>query len=386
MQWIWESPTWPKLRHSAERLAEPLGLARVELGRLLGKAEAIGVPDFKTVERDVWSSEAVATAAIEGERLDLAGVRSSVARRLGLASDFVGSLPRSTEGLLDVMEAAVADWDSTLTHERLWRWQAALFPAGGTALRQITTGAYRTHDSPMQIVSGPIGREQVHYVAPPSAAIRAEMHALIEWFNASRKDPLDGIVRAGISHVWFESVHPFEDGNGRVGRAVLDLALAQDMRSPTRLHGVSTELRRRQNEYYEALNAAQHGTGDITEWLLWFIDIFTQSCRRTAALADESLARARFWSDHRGIDINERQRKALNRMLEAGPGRFEGGLTVRKYSSITGAPRTTAYRDLDELQAKSLLVRVGTGRATRYELSIPGWEWKPGEPSSRLRE
>ena len=379
MLWIWESPTWPELSYSAERLAGPLGQARIELGRLFGKAEAIGLRDLIAVERDVWSSEAVATAAIEGERLEHASVRSSVAKRLGLPSEAAASLPRSTEGLLDVMESAVADWDSALTHDRLWRWQAALFPAGGTGLRQITTGAYRVHEDPMQIVSGAIGREQVHYVAPPSAAMRAEMQRLVEWFNASRDGALDGIVRAGLSHIWFESVHPFEDGNGRVGRAVLDLALAQDMRRATRLHGISAELRRRQNEYYEALNAAQRGTGDVTDWLLWFIDILTQSCRITGALIDESLARARFWNDHRGVDLNERQRKALNRMLEAGPGRFEGGLTVRKYVSITGAPRTTAWRDLDELQAKGLVLRFGIGRATRYELPIPGWQWQSGK-------
>lgn len=382
MPWIWESSTWPVLTYAADRLAEPLGRAHLEIGRLLGKAEAVGARDLIVVERDVWSNEAVATAAIEGERLDLAGVRSSVARRLGLAPDFIATVPRSTEGLLDVMESAAADWDSVLTHERLWRWQAALFPAGGTPLRQVKTGAYRTHDDPMQIVSGPVGREKVHYVAPPSASMRAEMHSFLEWFNGSRGGTLDGIVRAGLSHIWFESVHPFEDGNGRVGRAVLDLALSQDMRRATRLHGVSTELRRRQNEYYDALNAAQRGTGDVTEWLLWFIGAYADSCRTTAALIDESLVRARFWSDHREVELNERQRKALNRMLEAGPGRFEGGLTIRKYLNITGAPRTTAWRDLDELNAKGLLVRTGVGRATRYDLSIAGWEWKPNKESA----
>jgi Fic family protein len=374
--WVWQSPSWPTLTYKAAPVEEPLRRARTETGRVLGKAEAIGAKDLVSVERDVWSNDAVATAAIEGERLELASVRSSVARRLGLAPDLVVSVPRNVEGLLDVMESAAADWAGDLTHERLWRWQAALFPAGGTALRAIQTGQYRIHSDPMQIVSGPIGREAVHYVAPPSAAVYEQMQRFLEWFNQTRTG-LDGLVRAALSHVWFESIHPFEDGNGRVGRAILDLALAQEMRRATRLHCVSTELLRRQNEYYDALNAAQRGTGDVTEWLAWFIDVYADSCRATAALIDESLMRARFWSEHKEIAVNERQRKALNKMLEAGPGRFEGGLTLRKYLSITGATRATAWRDLDDLHNKGLLLRSGIGRGTRYDLPLPGWSWAP---------
>src|SRR5271167_1374393 len=214
--WIWQSPQWPTLTYSLEPLTEPLRRARTEFGRLLGKAEMIGADELARVECDVWSEEAVSTAAIEGETLDLANVRSSVARRLGITPDFV-AVPRNVEGLLDVMESAAADWDKELSGERLCRWQGALFPAGGSALRTIATAKYRSHDDPMKIVSGPPGREKVHYVAPPSAAVRAEMHSFLEWFNRSRGTSLDGVLRAGLAHVWFESIHPFEDGNGRIG-------------------------------------------------------------------------------------------------------------------------------------------------------------------------
>jgi len=383
--WIWNSPAWPKLTCRVEPLAQALKHARSESGRLFGKAEAIGATELASVEGEVWSSEAVATAAIEGEVLNLASVRSSVARRLGIKADFMAPVPRDVEGLLDVMESAASDWDSDLTGQRLCRWQAALFPAGGTALRRIATGRYRAHSDPMQIVSGPMGKETVDYVAPPSAAVNAEMHAFLDWFNRSRTTSEDGLLRAGVAHVWFESIHPFEDGNGRVGRAVVDLALAQDARRATRLHGVSTELRRRQTEYYDALNKAQRGTGDVTEWLEWFLRVYADACHSTAALIEECLARARFWSDHKAVALNERQRKVINKMLETGPGLFEGGLTLRKYMTMTDASRATAFRDIADLVEHAVLVAEGTGRATRYNLTLPGWAWTPPKHDAGTR-
>ena len=372
--WIWQSPAWPNLTYDASRLASPLKRARIEYGRLLGKAETLGAEAAIKVERDVWSDEAMATALIEGERLNLPAVRSSVARRLGLAAAEVPA-SRDVEGLLDVMQSAAAEWDTDLNAERLCRWQAALFPAGGSALRRIETGRYRTSQEPMQIVSGPSGRETVHYVAPPSAAVRAEVHSFLEWFNRTRAT-LDGIVRAGLAHVWFESIHPFADGNGRVGRAIADMALAQDARAAMRLHGLSSELRRRQTDYYEVLNQAQRGTGDVTAWLVWFAETFAAACDASAKLMEESLVRARYWSEHRDVVLNQRQIKVLNKMLDAGPGGFAGGLTQRKYIAMTGISSATAFRDIEELHHKGMLARGGAGRATHYSLAIPGWEWK----------
>jgi Fic family protein len=378
LSWLWQSPAWPTLGFNHEALGAALARARLEQGILIGKAQAMAGQGLARALRETWSGDAVATAAIEGETIDIAAVRSSVARRLGIAPDFAAAVPRSVEGLLDVMEDAAAGWDTDLTHERLCRWQGALFPAGHSLLRPVATGRYREHDEPMQIVSGPLGKETVHYEAPPSREVPREMSRFLEWFNRTRADAsMDGIARAGIAHAWFETIHPFEDGNGRVGRAIVDMALAQSVRLPHRLHGVSAAMRARQAQYYEELNRAQRGTGDVTPWLAWFIETFIESCRGAARLLDESIARARFWAEHSNTPLNERQRKALDRMLEAGPGNFEGGMTVRKYRALTGASSATASRDLADLAAAGLLARAGAGRSTRYDIAIPGWAWNP---------
>lgn len=377
-RWIWQSASWPRLQFDVDQLGTLVARADVEQGRLLGLAEAIGADELSAIERDVWVGEAVATAAIEGEKLDLQSVRSSVARRLGITPSFVATVPRNVEGLLDVMEEAAARWERELSDEHLFGWQAALFPQGYSSLRTIETGGYRKRAEPMQIVSGPIGNETTHYEAPPSSAVRAEMRTFLDWFNGTRESgAVSGILRAGLAHVWFESIHPFEDGNGRIGRAIVDMALAQAARRPHRLHGLSAEMRRQQSAYYDALNAAQRGDGDVTQWLRWFIDAFVTSCQTSTSLINESLVRARFWSAHRAVEINERQRKALNKMLEAGPGRYEGGMTTRKYVGLTRTTAVTAARDLAELVGKGLLVREGAGRSTYYNLAIEGWGWFP---------
>ncbi len=374
IRWIWQAPSWPQLSFDAARLAQPLALARQEAGVLFGKAFAVGIDDRVALERDVWTKEAVATAAIEGEVSDLAAVRSSVARRLGLPGKGLG-VPRNVEGLLDVMENAADAWEQPLTRSRLCAWQAAMFP-GGSSIRNLTVGEYRSSTDPMQIVSGPHGRETVHYEAVAGAAVRAEMHAFLEWFNGP--PALDGLLRAGLAHVWFESIHPFDDGNGRVGRAVVDLALAQDLQRSSRMLGLSAAMHSRHDAYYDALNAAQRGDGDVTAWLEWFLEIYLDACRSTSVLIEEALARARFWADHRAVTLNDMQRRMLNRMLDAGPGRFEGGLTARKYMAIVGTSKVTASRHLADLLEKGLIVRAEGpgGRSTRYDLALPGWEWR----------
>lgn len=374
VRWIWQTPRWPHLTFDSDRLARPLARARQEAGVLFGKAAAVGLEERVALEREVWAKEAVATAAIEGEVIELAAVRSSVARRLGLDGKGPGA-SRNVEGLLDVMENAADAWEQTLTRERLCAWQAALFP-GGSMLRDVRVGEYRSGANPMQIVSGPIERETVHYEAVAGAAVRAEMRAFLEWFNGGQ--PLDGLLRAGIAHVWFESIHPFEDGNGRVGRAVVDLALAQDLRRSSRLLGISAELSRRRDAYYDALNAAQRGDGDVTAWLEWFLDVYLDACRRSSVLIEEALTRARFWADHREVALNDMQRRVLNKMLDAGPGRFEGGLTARKYMVIANTTKVTASRHLADLLKKGLIVRAegSGGRSTRYDLALPGWAWR----------
>jgi Fic family protein len=282
----------------------------------------IGAHEVARVERDVWSREAVSTAAIEGETLDLASVQSSVGRRLGIAADFVAKVPRNVEGLLDVMESAAADRNSELTTDRLNRWQASLFPAGGSALRPVATGRYREHVASMEIVSGPVGRETVHYVAPPSAAVRAEFCAPASPMCGSRRYIPMKMATAGSAG----------------------------------------------------------GAGDVTEWLAWFADAFADSCRASTGLIGESLERARFWSDHKDVVINQRQRKVLGKMLDAGPGQFEEGLTARKYVAMTGISAVTAWRDIEDLLSKKLITQGrGAGRATHYNIGIAGWEWRGGD-------
>lgn len=378
VRWIWNSPSWPKLRYDQDLLIEPLSRARDMAGRLRGRAETIAESELTLIEGDVWAGDAVATSAIEGEVLDMAVVRSSVASRLGATPHLLAAAPRNVEGLLDLMNDAAANWQSELSEDRLISWQAALFPDSRSSLHKIETGTFRTHGDPMQIVSGPVGEQIIHYVAPPAAAVRAEMRSFLDWFNGTTDSTaIDGILRAGLAHLWFESIHPFADGNGRVGRAIIDMAISQDMRLAARLHGISMELRRRQTDYYAALNHAQRGTGDATDWLVWFTRSFCESCKASIALIDEALVRAKFWNEHRNVEMNSRQRKALNRILEAGPGKFEGGMTPRKYIALTKAKYVTANRDLVDLVGKGLLVREGAGRSTYYNVTIPGWGWAP---------
>lgn len=378
--WIWQTGDWPPLQFDAAAVSGTLASARVELGRLLGKTEAIATTDLPQTERDIWAHDALATAAIEGEVLNLDAVRSSVARRMGIAPDSNTFPSREVEGLLDVMEDAAAKWDTDLTEDRLLAWHAELFPVGRVSLRPIVGGRYRTHGEPMQIVSGPMGREAVHYEAPPSAEVPAQMQAFIDWFNQSRSDrAIDGLVRCVIAHLWFESIHPFEDGNGRIGRALMDLAISQDARTGFRLHGLSRQLQRRQSQYYDALNRTQRAEASPTAWIVWLIDTFREACRASSLLVNESLDRAHFWARHQSKPINERQRKALNRMLEAGPGKFEGGMTPRKLQALTNSAGATATRDLADLVEKGLLVQRGAGRSTRYELAMEGWEWLPDD-------
>ncbi len=385
--WVWQSPSWPRFTYDAVATANAVAQARFEQGKLLGKASAVGAGGLSSTKLDIWTGEALATSAIEGEQLNVDAVRSSVARRLSITSFATIAVPRGVEGLLDVMEDATAKWTTELTEERLCGWQRALFPDGYSSLRKIEVGRYRSHAKPMQIVSGPIGRESVHYEAPPSNAVRAEMRNFLDWLNRTREampdGTLDGLVRAGLAHLWFETVHPFEDGNGRVGRAVVDMALAQDARFRYRLHGLSAEFQRQQANYYAALNQAQRGSGDATAWLLWFVDAFRVSCQFTSVLIDEALDRARFWSEHKDVSLNERQRKILNKLLEAGPGRFEGGMTARKYQALTGTSGATATRELADLALKGLLVPRGGGRSTYYDLTMPGWGWAPKLARSR---
>ena len=370
-QWVWQQPDWPKFVFDMRVLAPVLGRARSAQGRILGKAQALGLANLGAALAEIWVEEASATARIEGEKLDLTAVRSSVARRLGM--DSVGTALRAVEGLIDLMEDATVHWREPLTKERLCGWQAALFPTGFAGIKQVKSGALRTHVTPMQIVSGPIGREKVHFEAPPSKGLPRELDRFLDWFQSFRDSPVDGLLRAGTAHLWFETLHPFEDGNGRVGRAIIDLALAQDAHLDQRLYSVSRRLAEDRNDYYAELAAASRGGLDITRWLTWFVEQFEEACRASEVIVDLSLAKARFWLEHGQAPLNERQRKAVNRILDAGPGGFEGGMSTNKYGHLVRVSRATAYRDLEELVRYGLLTQAGAGRGTRYFAAMEGW-------------
>lgn len=374
--YVWQQPRWPELTLDYQRAGPALSDARRMQGVIEGKAQAIGLERDGQIAREVMEAEVIATAAIEGERLDPAAVRSSVMRRLGLAS--TGPHDRSVDGLVGVINDAASGFEAPLDDDRLYRWQSALFPGGTSGIRRIAVGRYRDHEAPMQIVSGPPDKEVVHYEAPPSHQVAAEMTRFLDWFARTTPAPayrpeIDGLARAAIAHLWFESIHPFEDGNGRIGRAIVDMAIAQDHRGAVRLYSLSRQLLESRGGYYDALNAAQRGTGDATEWVVWFAQQYSLACERSSKVIDRAIEKARFWADHASIELNERQRKVLQRLLDDGDGGFLGGLNAEKYIKITSTSKPSATRDLADLVRVGLLWTTGQGKAMRYYVNVPGW-------------
>ncbi|NEX64908.1 Fic family protein [Noviherbaspirillum galbum] len=374
-QYIWQRVDWPRFRFDHSRLLPTVAAARRAQGILLGKASAIGLHALPGAENEVWVSEAIATAAIEGEKLNLDAVRSSVARRLGLQNPPAGPVSRHVEGLLDAMADASRHWEEPLSRDRLCSWQAALFPTGYSSIRQIKVGDFRT--DPIAVMSGPEGRETSHYEAPPAEQLESEVGTFLTWFNRTRAGEdtadIDGLVRAGLAHLWFETLHPFEDGNGRVGRAIIDMALAQDIQQATRLFGISRRMATARDEYYLQLERAQKGDLDVTEWICWFTDQFKLACEESALILDRSLEKAQFWAEHAGKSLSEAQRKVVNVLLDAGPQGFDGGMSTRKYGSLARVSPATASRDLGALARLGMLTITGQGKSTRYWINLDGW-------------
>jgi Fic family protein len=366
-QYVWETPLWPDLRWDSGRLLSRLGAARLAQGRLLSQAAGLGLPENAEARGRVLVEEAMETSCIEGELLDPASVRSSVARRLGLPGVGLPPEDRHVAGLVDVLLDAATEYEEPLTPERLKAWHAALFPTGFSGLRRIRTGEWRT-PGPMRVVSGPLGRETVHFEAPPAERVEREIGEFLTWLD-STSDPIDGLLKAGIAHFRFVTIHPFEDGNGRLARATTDLVLARDERMPSRFYSMSSQIMAERETYYAVLERSQRGEGDITAWLDWFLGCFERAVNGSQTLLDGVLTKARFWQKNAQVRINERQRKVVNRMLDAGPAGFQGGLTSRKYVGMTRASRATAHREITDLVSKGLL-RSGParGRSTFYEL------------------
>ncbi len=387
MPWIWQQPHWPRLSVDAQRIAPDLALAHRWWGVLEGKVAAIGLRSGQQIMLDAWADEVLATAEIEGQRLPLEAVRSSVMRRLGLAQA-PGPQDRHVDGLVEVLGDASTAFHQPLTEDRLCRWQSALFPGGSSGLQRIAVGRLRDHDDPMQIVSGTLGREVVHYEAPPSKQVRRELQHFLNWLAATTPPPsapsasgMDALVRAAVAHLWFESIHPFEDGNGRIGRAIVDMTLAQHMGQPLRLCSLSRQLMRFRKDYYDALNQAQRGPCDVSLWVQWFAQQWAQACQSASQVIDQVILKRRFWETHAASSLHERQRKVLQRLLDDGDGGFLGGLNAEKYMKMTGVSKATATRDLSQMAKAGQLRSHGVGKAVRYVVNVPEWTHGLTSPS-----
>ena len=365
MTYIHERDDWPKFRWQDQALAASLAEVRHRQGRLIGRMEALG---FKLREEAVLrtlTEDVIKSSEIEGEELDVDQVRSSIARRLGM--DVAGLVPaeRDVEGVVEMMLDATQRYDQPLTQDRLFGWHAALFPTGRSGMNKIIVGDWRDDSSgPMQVVSGPIGREKVHYEAPTADRVGQEMAAFIEWLDA--KHEIDPVIIAAIAHLWFVTIHPFEDGNGRIARAIADLALARSEQSAQRFYSMSSQIRAERNRYYDLLEATQKGDLDITPWLQWFLECLDRAFDKADDTLSAVMDKARYWDAIKDQPLNERQQRVLNRLLDG----FEGKLTSSKWAKLTKSSQDTASRDIDDLIRKGILVRgAAGGRSTSYELA-----------------
>jgi Fic family protein len=363
-RYIHQLPEWPKFNWEHDTIAAPLAAVRHKQGRLLGRMEGLGFLLRQQAELETLTLDVIKTSEIEGENLNAEQVRSSIARRLGL--DIAGAVPtdRNVEGVVEMMLDATQNFDKPLSAERLFGWHAALFPTGRSGMNRITVGAWRDDaKGPMQVVSGPMGRESVHYEAPPAHLLNAEMAKFIEWAN--QLDGIDPVLKSAIAHLWFVTIHPFDDGNGRIARAIADWILARAEQSSQRFYSMSAQIRLERNAYYDVLERTQKETLDITAWLQWFISCLDRALDGTEATLAAVLHKARFWETHTDATINVRQRLILNKLLDG----FEGKLTSSKWAKLTKCSQDTAYRDIQDLIEQGILVKdLAGGRSTSYSL------------------
>jgi len=363
--YIHELEGWPSFKWSSQDLAEQLAAVRHRQGRLLGRMEALGFELRAEAVLQTLTEDVLKSSEIEGEILDKEQVRSSIARRLGMDIGALAPVDRDVEGVVEMMLDATQTYQEPLTDERLFAWHAALFPTGRSGMTKIIVGAWRDEASgPMQVVSGPIGREKVHYEAPAADRLDGEMTAFVKWFNGAA--PLDPVLKAAVAHLWFVTIHPFEDGNGRIARAIADMMLARSEGSPQRFYSMSAQIRQERKDYYEILERTQKGDLDITAWLQWFLGCLDRAFDGAEAILANVLRKARFWEAMAGQPLNERQRKVVNRLLDG----FEGKLTSSKWATLTKTSPDTALRDINDLVARGVLVKdEGGGRSTSYSLA-----------------
>lgn len=370
--YIWQSPQWPEFQVDLTALQPALAATRYAQGRAMGLASHFQLMDLGELQLQGWAEEAIATAQIEGETLQVNSVRASAARRLGLLDAKAIERDARTEATLDMLQAAIEQSQQALTHDTLHGWQAALFPSGRSGVQKIRTGTYRDHAEPMQIVTPRMGKPDiVHYQAPASADVHAHMTQLIEWFNSSLGQT-DGLVRAAIAHLWFEAIHPFEDGNGRVGRALVEMALAQDLKTKQRLWSMSQQMWLDRSAYYTQLQTATgQAQMDVTPWVQWFAGCARKAADATWEHMQTATRKTQFWTALREQhpQLTATQNKAINKLYDAKPEGFAGGMSTEKYVNLCGVSRATAYRELTALCEMGVLVQTGVGRGTRYQLA-----------------
>jgi Fic family protein len=365
--YIWSAPDWPQWRYDLAALAPSLAAVTGAQGRLLGRMMDVGFAQRGEANLAALTADVLKTSEIEGESLDARSVRSSIARRLGVDIGALAPVDRHVEGVVEMVLDATTHCNAMLTRERLFGWHAALFPTGYSGLTPIRVGGFRDDArGPMQVVSGPLGRQRVHFEAPPAERVEAEMTGFIDWCN----DNYDHhpVLKAGLAHLWFVTLHPFDDGNGRIARAVGDMLLAQFDHGDQRFYSLSAQIQRERRGYYDILERTQKGTLEVTAWLAWFLQALHRALETAQQTLDAVLAKSRFWRQMAGVPLNERQTRLLNRLLDG----FDGKLTSSKWAAIAKCSPDTALRDINELIARGVLRRAdGGGRSTAYELQLP---------------
>jgi Fic family protein len=374
LRWIWQQPDWPHFHLQSERLAPLLRECVQAQGRLLGMSSSADVALSAQSELDALLQNIVTSSAIEGEQLNVGSVRSSLARRLGIEQVDGSRVSKRSEGLAELMLDATQHFDQPLTLARLLHWHEWLFPAQDDDFIQqrIHVGALRGNE-PMQVVSGRLDRPTVHFEAPPRHGLEQQLEAFLDWFEISRAQArLDPLLRAGIAHFWFVTLHPFDDGNGRLTRAITDLALAQAEDQAIRFYAMSASILDDRSGYYRALETSQKATLDITDWLEWFLQTLLRSLQQAMTRIESVLGKARFWQKHRGLTLSAEQAKVLNRLLDGGEKGFQDGISAAQYQAVAKVSKATATRHLAELLDKGYLIRLpGGGRSTRYQINYP---------------
>lgn len=367
MTYIHEHADWPRFRWDHALLAAPLAAVRHVQGRLIGQMDALGFKACEDAALHALTDDVLKSSEIEGERLDAEQVRSSVARQLGIDIGALKPADRHLDGVVEMMLDATQRYDQPLTQDRLYGWHAALFPTGRSGLRRITVGAWRRDSSePMQVVSGPLGRERVHFEAPRAARLDDEMRAFLAWFESP--DTTDPVLQAALAHLWFVTIHPFDDGNGRIARALTDMALARSEASSRRFYSMSAQIREQRDDYYRALERTQQGTLDVTPWMAWFLGCLSRAIEAAQSALSGVIARTRYWETLRDVPLNARQRAVIQRLREG----FEGKLTTSTWAALTKSSPDTALRDIQQLVERGVLVRhAAGGRSTSYGLATP---------------